>query len=430
MSPALGVPLNPPYLLGAALAVNATRDLHLLIDSPGCITSKAQLIHGRHDLRSTLLACDGYHRVQYSGVTADTVASDPEPRLERAMRRILAWPSCGALLVGAMPMCAITGTDYERLVRAVRGPKPCLVLPNRSLDQDWLAGYAAVLQVLAETIDLNGGVPGPDKVAVVGYLMDRNEGDHLGNLAELRGLLEGLGLDAVSIWPAGQSYEQLREARHASTILSLPHGRQAARALARRLEARLVEVDLPFGLEGTRRWVEGLGTVLGREERASRLIRTGLAAAVPPLEWVVPHVFVGRRLAFAGDPHYAVPFLRLVEEVGAELCAMFLTGDAAHLSPSERALLETTEVHYAPMQQQLRSDWARIEASGVDLLVANTQALELMAPKAPWIEWGYPSEYAHALSDEPFLGFKGALAFLGRMSNEMLRRQSALTLGT
>ena len=41
--------------------------------------------------------------------------------------------------------------------------------------------------------------------------------------------------------------------------------------------------------------------------------------------------------------------------------------------------------------------------------------------KFPTMEFGFPSYRHHALSDRPFLGFNGFLAFVERMADELTR---------
>ncbi|MDD5630036.1 MAG: hypothetical protein PHU21_13290, partial [Elusimicrobia bacterium] len=179
-----GVRLNMPFLHGVYAAFNAIPDACFLGDGPSCVFSKAEQIHGRHDLFSTLLSCAGDHRIQYSGVNVFTISGNLEAELAAGLRRMAAWPHCGVLFTGAMPMCAIAGTDYGRILReALAGARqPAFLIPRRSaVSGDWLDGYAGLLEVLAKGMDLSGARPRSDQVAVVGYLMDRNEGDHEGN---------------------------------------------------------------------------------------------------------------------------------------------------------------------------------------------------------------------------------------------------------
>ncbi|MEK7384438.1 MAG: nitrogenase component 1, partial [Elusimicrobiota bacterium] len=321
MSESIGVRLSPPYLQGAYLALNAISDAYFLGDGPNCLFAKAEHIHGRHDLFSTLLSCRSEHRIHHTGVNVFNIAGNFEAEIAAALRRIASWPGCGAIFMGSMPMCSIAGTDYERIMREAlsAGGKPAYLIPQRlGLSGDWLDGYAAVLEVMASGMDLEGAAPRPENVAIVGYLMDRNEGEHRGNILELERMLRALGLNPVSIWLSGKPYEGLRDVRQAGTILSLPHGRKAAAVLAGRLGARLIEAELPFGLEASRRFVEQLGREFGREGAAADFIAKELDAAVPRLEWSVPHVFLHRRFAFAGDPRYAVGFAEQIEGLGGE----------------------------------------------------------------------------------------------------------------
>lgn len=275
MSCKIGVRINIPYLQGAYLGFNAIPDAYFLGDGPSCIFDKAEQIHGRHDLFSSLLSCDGDHRVQHTGLNVFNIAGDTEKEIAAALKRIAAFPACGAVFFGSMPMCALVGTDYERLLREALGEsrKPSFLMPRRSaVSGDWLDGYAAVLEALASGMDLDGAKPEAGSVALVGYLMDRNEGDHRGNLRELERIVRALGLKPVSVWLSGKPYEELRAVRRAGTVVSLPHGRKAGKILAKRLAVDLVEAELPFGLEATRRFVETLGRAFGRERRARDFI--------------------------------------------------------------------------------------------------------------------------------------------------------------
>jgi len=420
----MGQRFNPPYLVGAYLAVNAIPDVALLVDGPSCVFAKARLIQGRHDLASTLLACDGRHRVHYTGTDVTRITVHDGARVVEALRRVARQPGIEAVLLGSLPLCSVAGVDYDRLLRDAASDLtvPLLELPGRSLADDWLGGYSAVLEALAKEIDLAGGAPRADRVAVIGYLMDRNEGDHRGNLAELRRMLEALRLEPTAIWPAGESLGPLAAVRDAATLIALPHGRAAARVLARRLGVPVIETGLPLGLAGTRRWLEQVARACDRQAQAEDFIRSELDEVVPRMEWVVEHALVGRCLAYAGDPHYAVPLRELIAEVGGSIAAMFLGGSASHLAEEERAALEGVDtLMFEPLEPAMQEAWRRVEQQGVDLLVTNTRGLELLQPGGPWIEWGYPSHHNHVLQDEPFLGFRGALALYNRMTDAIVQ---------
>jgi nitrogenase molybdenum-iron protein alpha/beta subunit len=410
---------------GAFLAINAVSDAYFLGDGPDCIRAKAEQIHGRHDLCSTLMSCDGEHRINYTGLSVFNIAANLEGEIVSGLRAIAARPGCGAVFLGAIPMCAIAGTDYERLLReALSGSNtPAFLIPPQSgLAGDWLDGYAAVLEALAKGLDLRGAKPRRDAVAVVGHLLGRNEGDGRGNVRELERMLSALDLDPVSIWLCGGRVADLREARKAQAVVSLPHGREAARILARRLGARLVEAELPFGLAASRRFMELLGREFKKETAARRFIKAELDEVAPKLQWVLPHAFLGRRFAYAGDPHYAAPFAESIEELGGQVAGMILLGAPRHLPEALRAsLLARPRTAFEPMQPEVERDWFGLPRDRADLFVTTTMALELIRPETSWVEFGYPSDYTHFLKDEPYLGFAGALGFLSRLANEVTR---------
>lgn len=425
MSCKIGVRINVPYLQGAYLAFNAIPDAYFLGDGPSCIFDKAEHIHGRHDLFSTLLSADSEHRVQHTGLNVFNMAGDTEGEIAAALKRLAASPKCGAVFLGSMPMCALVGTDYERILReATAGSgKPAFLMPRRSaVAGDWLDGYAAVLETMAAGMDLDGAAPEPDAVAFVGYMMDRNEGDHRGNLRELERIARALGLDPVSIWPSGRPYADLRAVRRAATVVSLPHGRRAAKTLARRLGARLIEAELPFGLEASRRFVEQLGRELGREARARDFVARELDEVVPRLEWTVPHAFLGRRFAFAGDPHFASAFAELIEGLGGRVVGTIAVGAAGHLPAGRREdLAARPGTAFEPVPAEVAGTWGGFAAGGADLIVGSAFAFDQLDRGRRWLEFGFPSEDTHFLRDEPFLGFQGALAFLSRVANEVAR---------
>jgi nitrogenase molybdenum-iron protein alpha/beta subunit len=419
-----GIRVTVPYLQGAFLALNAIPDAYFLVDGPSCIFAKAEQIHGRHDLFSTLLSCDSEHRIQHTGVNVFNIAGDCEGQIAAALRRIAGFPDCRAVFLGAMPFCCIVGTDYERILRETlsqSGP-PSFLMPRPAVSGDGLDGYAEVLELLASGMDLKGAKPDPKRVALVGYFMDRNEGDHWGNLRELERMLRAVDLDTASIWLSGQPYEALRETRSAGTVISLPHGRKAARILAQRLGARLIEAELPFGLEASRRFMEHLGREFGREDQARRFTAAELDRIAPRLEWTVPHAFLDRRFAIVADPHYAACFAEIMEDVGGELVELIVVGGKHHLTEQQRgALEERAKTAFEPLLNEVREKLGPDRLDNFDLVIGNGFVFRELNRGMKWMEFGFPSECTHFLIDEPFLGFQGALAFLSRMANEVVR---------
>ncbi|MFA6316495.1 MAG: nitrogenase component 1 [Elusimicrobiota bacterium] len=416
--------LNAPYLVGTLLAVNALPDSTILIDGAECSMTKAEFIYGNHDLASTLLDSSGahLHRLEHSYKDFADLVKDREPDIGAVVERLLARPSCKVLFLSPRPCCRILAVDYERILAASSGrTKPVLPLPSDALSGDWLDGYADAMEALASSVDLKGARPKKDKVAVVGYLMDRSEGDHRAGLSELRRLLAALGLDLVSVWLGNAPYARLSDVKDAGTILSLPYGRKAARTLASRTGAKLVELDLPFGLLPTETWLRKVGQACGRPKKAvDALVDAELAPVLKALEWVVPQAMLHKRVALSGDPYLYEGLASLAEDLGWEVAA-----GALMCLPDKRPkdLADRFPNQPAPLCEPTGAAWnaALAGAGKVDFIVGNSF---YMADGCgiPGVELGFPSYRHHALTSQPFLGFAGALKFVERVLNTGLRK--------
>lgn len=423
--------LNFPSLMGAYLVVNAIPDAYLLVDGPDCALYKTHFIHGRHDLNSTLLSIDGRHRVCFTNVCAQSVTRDHNELVFRRLQRINGFEEAGLILLTALPSCSLTGIDYEHLLSSVRSKllKPALAIPPISLAGDWIDGYATTLLALARRMELPDARPEPDKVALVGYMMDRNEGDHRANLEELRRLLGALSLELVSVWPGGAPYAALREAARAGLVVSLPYGREAAAELARRTGATLVEAELPFGLRATERFLRKTAEAAGRPEAAERVVREEVREAFSRLEWIAPHLFFHRTASYFGDPCLIGGFLELCDDLGMRVLECSSTGREGHLSLPEG--VEKPPLHFEP--DYYHPAVQRLRRSPPDLVVSNTnEALRNRPPHDfALVELGFPSYYHHAVGLSPFLGYRGALAFVERLADALssLKRNAVAYTG-
>ena len=409
-----------PYLHGVYLAVNAIRDVRLLVDGPNCAFFKAEHVFGSHDIVSTLLDVEGRHRIANTDLDADRMVADHDERFLSVLKRLLEDPERLPVLVGALPMASITGIDYEALVDRVRVPGvPALVLPARSLDRGWLDGYADALAAVARGIELPAVAPDPGKVALVGHFMDRNEGDCRANVAELRRLVEAVGLGVASVWLDGGGWADLAAAASAGVVVALPHAREAARVLAKRTGAPLVEAPVPFGVEATDDFVRAVARASGREAAGEAVVDAGHSRVARAWEWLIPRRFQFRKVAFLGDPLMMPGFCRMVTGLGAEVSLLVACSKAREgFGPGG------AEAAHLPVEPRWEPRGADGRVCGdVDLVVGNSQALR-EAGGVRSVEFGFPSRGHHCFAPAPFLGYEGALFFVDRMSDALGDRMS------
>jgi len=420
--------LSYPYLHGTYFGVNAIADAYLLVDGPNCGFHKAEHVFGAHDWFSSLLDVSGFHRVMHTDVHPNTIIGGSDERFSAVMKMMARSEVPDVIFLGSMPMASMTGTDYDGLMAQVlvETNVPIVNLPDRSLDRDWLDGYADFLFQIAK--DLDPGFPEPEiddrKVAVVGNLMHRNEGDMRGNLRELERMCAGAGLELVSVWLEGGRYNDLARAYEAGHIVSLPYGRKAAKRLARKSGAKLVTADLPLGPEASERFVRALGESAGTEDQAERFIERELGAIAHAWEWLIPKRLQFRRVTYHGDP-YLMPGLAEL----TRLLAMELVELTAYAQPKRGFDPDEKYGERLPVpitwQPRVGIDHDIAHADqGIDLVIGCSDTKPLAPPDAAFLEFGYPMRDVHFTGDAPFLGFRGALNLVDRISNAVGDRAS------
>lgn len=407
--------LDMPFSHGVLLAVNAIADACLLLDAPTCAHGHVEMIQ-MHDWSSTLLSYHGRPRVLVSEVTPTKVVGDRAEALSRSLGQLARSPGCGVVLAFPFPMVELTGVRYEPLLSLdSEPPVPLVEVRSDGLDVNWLDGYARTLEALALALPLRPA-PRPDAVAVVGHLMDRNELEQVANVEELSRMLGALDLELVSVWLSGGPYEALRRVEQASAIVSLPYAREAARALADKTGARLIEADLPFGLDGTVRFVETIARAMGRQETASAFVEQELRAAVGHMRWIVDRGVLPTRLLFCGDPYHVPGLEQLASDLGCTLVEAYVTGQQRHLARMIQGP-ESPVATEAGMADLLTAAAALADAPGRPLLIhCSTDKFPApLAPATPALSFGFPSFQRHGLGPSPYLGFRGVLGFLDRV---------------
>ncbi|MBI5534493.1 MAG: hypothetical protein HY898_17340 [Deltaproteobacteria bacterium] len=404
------------FMVGVYVAINAVRDLYLLVEGPDCTYMKTQYLQGNHDWLSTLTSVSGVHRIANTALHPAQMSGSREESLQQTLLRVASNPAVPAVALTSMPMAFITGAEYGRLTREVsrQTGKSILHVPGKSLSGDWLDGYSEVLLAMATQLDLSGGKPAPNKVGIVGYLYDRNEQDHVANVRELDRMCKAVGLELVSVWLSGQDFHELAAIRDASVIISLPYARKAARQVAKRTGARLLELELPIGLQTTEAWMREIAKISGKLDAAEAFIDQELSAIVPRLEWVIPFVFQNRSVAFIGDPYVMPGIAELVSTVGMKLSFAVITNRALHAAGLSQRFPEVELLLYPKMKGLMRFLTRRFETGPVHLTIANNAGI--LGGEGAILEFGFPSFFRHALYDRPFLGFAGALALLDSMA--------------
>lgn len=429
-----------PYLHGVYQAVNAVSDVALLVDAPSCAFFKAEQIHGTHCLESTLLDASSRHRIVNTGLHVNNIAEGNLGAFKERFAQLMDADRFSAILYTSFPMASIIGTPYDILADEVRPHprKPVVPIRGRSLEADWLEGFEDSLEALARHLPLTGS-PTSGRVAVIGHFMHRNEGDFRGNVEELCRLLRDLDLEVSSVWLDGGPVAGLARAGEAETLIALPYGEPAARALAQRTGARVLLADLPFGVHATDRLIRTVAEATSRNRLATEIIHREHKRWLPGFRNIALKRTLDSQWGFAGDPAQIPGFCEIAEFLGATP-ALLIAWTSRRRDVPVRADLEDK------VQFNLNSgDFFGLRAAvlrDVDVVVGNSLVHEHFKndllrrvsaiPEAdldparlahwiriPFVEFGYPSANYHARFGAPFLGYAGFACFVDRVAGQL-----------
>lgn len=415
--------MNFPYLLGVELAVNAIPDAHLLVDASDCIMAIPEF-HKNHDLNTTLLNPSGAHRVYHTGADVHGAANNRTSEISDSIREMLQSGRVKNLFFTSTPMTAITGYQYDKIIRSAVEPDkniPVIEVPRKGLLGDWLDGYSDTLEAMATHLDFTGKKTDAGTIALVGYFMDRTEEDHKGNLRELRRIIEdGLELKLATIWMENEPFSKTTDISGAEKIVALPYGGAAGKIIAEKTGAALIETSLPFGIDGTKKWIMRIAESCGATDMAEKFIDAELKNIIPTLEWAVKKWFMGKKIVFCGDPYAAEGVKTLVEELGCRFEAGAIFAEASKSRAD--SMTGACAVRTGEFIDRIKESESKVKT---DLFIANSIAgaeiRSALGENAPIMEFGYPSYSYHALFDSPFLGFRGAMSFLNRMAATVIQ---------
>jgi len=425
-------------LTGVSLAVHAIPDAFLLMHcGVGC----------KHKATSQLSTRDwGRGTVEREGWTevgdAELIAGASDrlgPYLRSWVKRI----DPGIVVVISVTFLELTGEDTRSVVAQEADTVACPVVfvDAQGTSGDLHTGYAATLVELARRIDWSPPPSRPRAVGVLGYLFDRYEGDHAGNLDQLRRLVADLGLEPGPILLSGSPWADLQQVRDCGFLVQLPYAAPKRRQLQRVLKRSrpVVEVELPVGLRGSTRFLLALARVVGLAEAPvarkaaarAQSVRTRLGAMAERLR--------GLRVAVFADLPLLAGTLSVLEELGVEVVLAGIRGPGFGGRDELCAALERLGAPVPPgltvlvdPSLEAATQAVRARLGSLDGILASATELNAIAtlpaeaflepdggPRratGPFtLELGFPCKQHHAIAVQPWMGFAGVLTWAQRL---------------
>lgn len=405
-----------PFQMGVFLAINAVRDIALIIDGPNCSMSKAEFIYGNHDINSTLLSSYGKHRIVYTMTYPERQNLYLETKLRTMASVLQNSGEFGLIIITGAGFSSLSGFDYDKIAMSSQDNTPIIALPVKTLENDWLAGYDAAISAMASALPDEPREKRKNTAAITGYFFERNEGDCLGNIREMKRLLGLCGIELVSVFPDGGTFKDLSKALEAEYIISLPYSGNVAKIIAKKSGAKIIETKMPIGYAGTTLWLKqicdqmdiNLPQEIYYEENQSMRQYLNIASTLRH-----------KPVFFAGDPYLYESLSLFLKEIGMRPDMAVLDCNPRKLSVlPERLLFAPTAENIYDMYSNL----PRFEKPAA--LIGNSFSMsEKFAADIPFIELGFPSYSYHCLTDSPYFGYTGAMNLTARLLNSQLEKR-------
>ncbi len=426
-------------LTGVSIAVHGISDAFLLMHCGVGCKHKATSQLSTHDWGRGVVEREGWTEVGDAELIAG--ASDRiGPYLRSWVKRV----DPGLVIVIAVTFLELTGEDTRSVVSEEAHTVDCPVVYVDALGThgDLHYGFASVIAELARKLDWSQPPAKPKEVGILGYLFDRYEGDHAGNLAQLKRLVGDLGLTLGPVLMSGRPWRDLQKVTDSGLLVQLPYAEprgKVLRRLAKKGRRALVATDLPMGLRGSTRWLRQVGRAAGLEDRNIQLraaareqgVRVRLAPFLNRLR--------GQQVAVFADLPLLAGILAVMEDLGMDVRLAGIRGSSFggaealrealgrmgttvpdRMQIVENISLEAVRNTVGPLLGELDG----IFASAAELNVLGTLPQEAFLqpdggePRAtgPFVlEVGFPCKRFHAAMPMPMMGHAGVLTWAQRI---------------
>ena len=419
------VPLTyiAPYMDGVFLAVNAIPDSYLVYHVPDCGYFKDEKITASHDLFSNLLRWDKMNRIVRTNIGTRDFIMGGEGKLAKKLLQVVRRDKPSVVFVARSNTVLLSGEDVEPIVREAekKAGVPFVLIPEWKIDMNYVTGYGDALDGYLAKLEFSEVSGKRPVVAVTGYMYERHEGDHQGNIAELKRMLSALGFNA-QVFLDGQPCKRHRETSKPVAVVDLNSDWEGGRELAQKIEGPYIDAGLPLGIEGSLSWISKVAQELNVEKRAAQFIDSEMKILAPRLQWLLPSRFFGCNVALFADHRLLKPLGAFLEELGMNVIGTGCTSQDALNNPeseSHPALpypslpIHSNKLREFAIQARKRGD--------LDLVIGNALIRQTLANLfIPVVEMGYPSNFHHDLLPRPTLGFQGVLGVIERMLNSLL----------
>lgn len=404
------------YLNWVLLWVNAIRDSYLWIDSPDCFFFKVDHIQWNHDLNSSLRKANWEHKILATISDVNNVIWNRNDKVENTLKEMVKKDFVKQIFVSSMPMNQLVWVDYNSLISNVQksSDKPIFNIPSRSMTSSWIDWYSDLLFSLAKNINIDWWKKIKNSVAIVWNLFDRNEGDCIWNIDELKNIFEWLGLNVVSIWLQGSSFKDLEKIKNAANIISLPYGRKAASKIAKRLDLPLLELDLPLWFDCIVKFIKDIWDFFKISENiiTAFIDKEFKDNDIWIIKWWINRTLFNKKVWIFVDPYCINWLIDISKTFWLDIKKIYIHWSVELLKNNKNSLYKDFIVEELPTKK----------ITNLDIFISNRSVrIDKLIWEDKILEFWFPSYYKHYFTKQPYYGIKWTMNFLNRIYNLLSR---------
>jgi nitrogenase molybdenum-iron protein alpha/beta subunit len=268
------------------------------------------------------------------------------------------------------------------------------------------------LEFIGRKISLRNDARTPGCAGVVGYFLDRNEGDHFGNIDEFERIFSLLGVQLVSTWLSSSDIAKLSKIDEAEVIYFFKGFRSVATKIASRTGAKIVEISMPIGLSASADFMRSIATFSLNQANIDALVLRESSRYFEIYNRLVRDIFLGKTFGYVGDPFLASGLFPFLSQAGAFI------GDCCLLAREEQCK-EIIDSKMVSGRLYFEPKRGEIDFSKHDYIITNSYGREFCLGKGVVIEIGFPSFSRHCFCNTPYVGYAGLLPFLELFYNSV-----------
>lgn len=332
----------------------------------------------------------------------------------------------GFMPVTISPVFKLLGLDIKGYSRYLADEfnAPIEYVEMSGADSAFWEGYVEVMRSFSHTIDWTRR-PQKGVVNIWGYPFDRYENEHNNDVKVLRKMVASLGLEAEAVFFSGDSSENLRKANQGQCNIILPHASTIGSYLQKTSNRPSLFTDIPFGPEGTERWLKKIARVFKKEMPAEF---TTKKAEVMDQFHMIKERLKGRKAILILDLPWVGSFARFMTDLGIEI-ETIIVKDGYYGKPElAKKMIEFYDIKDpdATITDQIDYDFLyELAKKKPDIVVgASPEIAPFKEQGIPTFTFGFPSyDQHHEEEDASFLGLEGALFMTQKIENAMLSRK-------